>query len=75
MLEKSFQEDYTATKKSNHLQIVFPLKKFVLLLSYCHPLGIRLLSFCDPILCYPFANRSGFSGQDNFAESSGKKQR
>ena len=38
---------------------------FVLLLLFCHPFAIRLLSVCYPFaipsFCYPFAIRSRFS--------------
>ena len=58
LLGKLFQADYAATKKSNYLKLIIPLKTFVLLLPFCHHFGIRLLSFCDPILllssCNPF---------------------
>ena len=48
-----FQEDYATIKESNRIRNIFPLKRYVLLLSLCHSFPIRL-PFCDPI-------RSGFS--------------
>ena len=65
LLEKLFQKDYAAIKKSNYRLIIFTLKRFVRLLSFCHTFGVRLASVCYPFaslsFCYPFAIRSGFS--------------
>ena len=51
-----FQEDYATIKESNRIRNIFPLKRYVLLLSLCHPFPIRLLSACYPFAIPSFCN-------------------
>ena len=58
ILEKLFQGDFAAKKKSNYLRINFPLKRFELPVSFavrfesvCYSSSI---SFAIPSFCHPF---------------------
>ena len=58
ILEKLFQGDFAAKKKSNYLRINFPLKRFELPVSF----AVRFESVCYSS-SHPSAIRSGFSSQ------------